>query len=166
MWSFKNGRLSCQNTKTLYRLPKEPLSQNKLFTNLFWHPQWNCHISRTQCPISKLFASKASWKNSHFGNNKVNFDLLRQLVLFFCLCLNRIYQFLTNLKDHGKSSPSAVDPKPACVATKMACTNINLPTFLQAFSIMHGYTLVNNSSSGKLIYNRLCFPNNINIFMM
>ncbi len=49
---------------------QEPFSQRQLFTNLLWHPQWICHISRTQCPISKLFAPKLRWKNSHLGNTK------------------------------------------------------------------------------------------------
>ena len=45
-------------------------SQNQLFTNLLWHPQWNCHISRTRCPISNIFAPKLNWKNSNLGNSK------------------------------------------------------------------------------------------------
>ncbi len=30
----------------------------------------NCHISRTQCLISKILAPKLRWKNSHLGNSK------------------------------------------------------------------------------------------------
>ena len=50
-----------------------------------WHPQWNCYISRTQCPISKLFAPKLSWENSHLGNSKKSIWSSETTGRFWCV---------------------------------------------------------------------------------
>ncbi len=71
-------QLLCKDSQIL-----RAFSQNQLFTNLLWHPQWNCHISQERNMRFKNVCTKIELKEQPFRKKqKVNFGLLRQLVPF------------------------------------------------------------------------------------
>ena len=70
VFSCKNWPLNCQNSNTLYRLPYFTSIFLKINFSLISYDIINKIMSWVQCPISKLFAPKWSWKSSNLENSK------------------------------------------------------------------------------------------------
>ena len=67
----KNWPLYFQNTNTLYMFPNfKSLFLRINFSPICFDILSEIAMSRTQCRISNIFASKLSWKNSHLGNSR------------------------------------------------------------------------------------------------
>ncbi len=101
---------SCKMDLWIHKIPirctdfqffKSLFSRNLFFTNLLWHPQWNYHISRTHCPISKILAPKLSWKNSHLLNSKIFILIFRDnRSLSMCWVTNVLSNIFLILRSH------------------------------------------------------------------
>ena len=77
--SCKNGPMNCPLYQYFVHIPKWKSLFLKINFSSICYDILN-KITISQCPILNIFAQELRWKNSHWKKQKINFDLLRQLV--------------------------------------------------------------------------------------